>query len=524
MIITLGDLHLGRVPYGKPGLASLILRQGSFMLNFAANRNQDLVYLAGDVYDRPEVTGSESTVMTQAIANKRTDINSIEGNHDSRRKARNGLRAKSLSIRNSPFVSHDWGAMRGWSGEGGLVLVDWVPKAFAATFWTEAAMALADQRPVPQGSDSPLLLMIGHQSIDGPGYSSLAGVSSSIELSRSTVPSSIDLVILGDYHCPSKAATIYRGPGDGDVPFVYTGTTFSRFHVGRVTWPRGFVVHGAVSTEHNNVEGWWCNKINSIEQRRDVPNNDRSMDLVGEYSILTWYQRMQETVVHSFPGFSRILENPVGSLSPVPGFIVTPQLIKRPAGRMVEFILCGSVAVSPMIAAMWSPYEENERVSFLATVCVPELDEEFLVVDMMGELMCSTRPGADHPSPVEVATAIGDFCGKYDADCVVNLRCPSGDSLRWREAFAAVRTVIHLVESSSGVDATDETGEITLSRGNAAAGFRGWLLARLEDTPGLIPPGIDPDAFRRLCEAAMDSGINASPDQLLELARSGVVG
>ena len=508
MITVLGDLHLGRVPYGKPGLASLILRQGSTMLSIAMSGSaQDAVFLAGDVYDRPEVSGPEAKLMRILIANRdrRTPntLGSVEGNHDSRRKARLGLRGDSLAFRSVSAGPQFWGT---WESlhDVEAVTLDWLPQSAAPMGWTEAARFLSEME-LPE---RVLRIMIGHESIDGPGYSGLAGVSQSIELPRSVIPSSIDLVVLGDYHCPLRDLPVYRSEERDSVPFVYTGATFSRFHNGRVTWPRMVGVHELLPTAAMNPA--------SAQAIRDWDQKIGIADLgIGGFNLDVPQK------LGCFHGMNRV-DGRGGSGRGHPRAYSSARAIRRPgADPDVDGprMLVSGLSIPPLCAAMRAPEGgAGDPVTLLATICVPDNDTDHLVVDMMGEVLMAGNPGRDHPEPREIAEAIGNFCGEYGADCAVNLRCRSADAARWREAISEVGSIVHVVENQYG-ETAGEDREISLSPSGAGVGFAGWLQNRLQDTEGLIPPEIDPARFRAICDAALAMRESATPDQLLAAAR-----
>ena len=506
MIAVLGDLHLGRIPYGKPGLASTILVQGAFMIKLATREGNSLSVLAGDVYDRPEISGPEASIR-QTIQGQDL-VGTIGGNHDSYRRARNGLRGASLA--HSPHGCTPFPG--GWATlDSGLLVgaVEWAPMSEAAAAWAGMVDEMGQQP-----SRYPIV-MVGHQSIDGPGYTGLAGVSSSIELPRSTLSgTSVTLVVLGDYHCPRRDAVVYQGEEEGAVPFMYTGTTFSRFSNGRITWPRLAWVRRTYVDDppspRSNSEHW---KLSLEQVLRDHEG--------ARVDLIEYVERFRSYVGPVFRGFTSLPEIPRGSEERMyaAGMIFTsysrPCLTGGPG--LLEY---GSVAISPLLSLCRPPMTGGgETPSFLVAISVPEADDEHLVVDFMGEVLMSVSPGSNHPAPVDIINSISNVCNVFDATCAVNLRCRPSQAAPWRDAISATPCIIHVVDTAiSGAD-DPESGEVIVSGGDVSVGFSRWLSARLEDTPAMIPEGVDPERFSTLCRSALSLGQNASVDQLLSLVR-----
>ena len=157
--------------------------------------------------------------------------------------------------------------------------------------------------------------------------------------------------------------------------------------------------------------------------------------------------------------------------------------------------------------------------SFLVAISVPEADDEHLVVDFMGEVLMSVRPGADHPAPVDIIDSISTVCDIFGVTCAVNLRCRPSQAASWRDAISTAPCIIHVVDTATSGADDPESGEVIVSGGDVSVGFSRWLSARLEDTPAMIPEGVDSERFSALCRSALSLGQNASVDQLLSLVR-----
>ena len=180
----------------------------------------------------------------------------------------------------------------------------------------------------------------------------------------------------------------------------------------------------------------------------------------------------------------------------------------------------GSVAISPILSLCQSLMRGGSVMSsFLVAISVPEADDEHLVVDFMGEVLMSVRPGADHPAPVDIINSISNVCGIFGVTCAVNLRCRPSQTSHWRDAISATPCIIHVVDTATSGADDPESDEVIVSGGDVSVGFSRWLSARLEDTPAMIPEGVDPERFSALCRSALSLGQNASVDQLLSLVR-----
>ncbi len=218
-IFHAADLHLGRIPYGLRERFVDFGRAFDWFVEEALRERPDLVVLAGDLFDHPQITPNALLLAVDGLERLRQagiPVVAVEGNHDrGTRRARTSwpeyLCERELLILLAPEPGEEGLAFPLWDGRfGGRVEVAGVwlyglPYAGASQPLLLDALEAALRADPPSGP----VLAVGHFGIEGE----IPGMAGGLPPDRLEGVEGVTAWLLGHLHKPFRRGNRILNPG-----------------------------------------------------------------------------------------------------------------------------------------------------------------------------------------------------------------------------------------------------------------------------------------------------------------------